>query len=105
MSGGSSSGSAVVVALGLVPVAIGADGGGSIRIPAAVCGVYGLMPTFNRVPFDTPGGTLSTMIHVGPIAATARDTALAYAVMSPVKPGHHFSTLYVHAPSHVCHGW
>jgi len=77
-SGGSSSGSASAVASGIVPIAVGADGGGSIRIPAALCGVWGIKPSFGRVP-DRPDHTVASC---GPIAATVRDTCLAYLVMS-----------------------
>ena len=52
LTGGSSSGSGSAVSAGIVPIALGADGGGSIRIPAALCGVVGLKPTFGRVPCD-----------------------------------------------------
>jgi Asp-tRNA(Asn)/Glu-tRNA(Gln) amidotransferase A subunit family amidase len=78
--GGSSSGSSVAVSSGLVPLAIGLDAGGSVRIPAGFCGVVGLKPTFLRVPpicADCP-----SLGHVGPIAGSVRDAALAYAVMS-----------------------
>jgi aspartyl-tRNA(Asn)/glutamyl-tRNA(Gln) amidotransferase subunit A len=74
-AGGSSTGSAVATALGLCAIAVGADGGGSIRTPAAMCGVYGLKPSFGRVPRsgDAFSGSVN---HVGPIAASTRDLAL-----------------------------
>ncbi len=90
--GGSSSGPSAAVAAGLVPLAIGADGGGSIRIPAALCGVVGLMSTFGRVsefgamPLDWSVG------HLGPLAASVEDTALAYALIAgpdPLDPNTH----------------
>jgi Asp-tRNA(Asn)/Glu-tRNA(Gln) amidotransferase A subunit family amidase len=81
-TGGSSSGSATAVAAGLVPVAISADGGGSIRIPASFCGVFGLKPTFGRVSEHGAAPLCWSLAHLGPIAGTAADTALAYAVMA-----------------------
>jgi Asp-tRNA(Asn)/Glu-tRNA(Gln) amidotransferase A subunit family amidase len=79
-SGGSSAGSAVAVALGLAPVAIGFDGGGSIRTPASLSGVVGLATGYGRLPFSSHYG--GTMIKAGPLAATIGDAALAYAVMA-----------------------
>lgn len=81
-TGGSSSGSATAVAAGLVPVSIGADGGGSIRIPASFCGVFGLKPTFGRLSEYGAAPLCWSVAHLGPIAGTAADTVLAYAVMS-----------------------
>lgn len=77
-AGGSSGGSAAAVAAGLCPLAIGADGGGSIRIPAALCGVVGLKPTFGRVSERGAAQLCWSVAHVGPIGATARDVALGY---------------------------
>ncbi len=77
LPGGSSTGSAVAVATGIVPVALGADGGGSIRIPAAHNGVFGIKPTFGRVPVTghgVAGG--SSVVHLGPIGASTFDLAL-----------------------------
>ncbi|MBI4702532.1 MAG: amidase [Deltaproteobacteria bacterium] len=86
MTGGSSSGPAATVAAGLCPIAVGADGGGSIRIPAALCGVVGLKPTFGRVSEHGAAPLCWSVAHVGPIAATVRDLALAYAAMAGPDP-------------------
>ncbi|KAH9113750.1 hypothetical protein AeMF1_012104 [Aphanomyces euteiches] len=84
MTGGSSSGSAAAVAAGLVPLAIGLDGGGSVRIPAALCGVVALKATYMRVPFNIQA--LPTLCNACPLAGTVQDAALAYAVMSGADP-------------------
>ncbi len=86
MTGGSSSGPGAAVAAGLVPIALGADGGGSIRIPAALCGVVGLKATFGRVSERGAFPLCWSVAHVGPLAASARDCALAYAVCAGPDP-------------------
>lgn len=85
-TGGSSSGSAASVAVGLCPVAIGADGGGSIRIPAAHCGVVGLKATFGRISETGVPPLTWSMGHVGPIGATVTDVALTYALIAGPDP-------------------
>jgi len=81
-TGGSSGGAAASVASAMVPLAVGTDGGGSIRIPSAFCGTYGLKPTFGLVP-KLPGFRgWPTLSVTGPIAASARDLALALSVMA-----------------------
>jgi Asp-tRNA(Asn)/Glu-tRNA(Gln) amidotransferase A subunit family amidase len=75
-AGGSSTGSGVAVATGLVPMAIGADGGGSIRIPAAVNGVFGIKPTWGRVSRFGDDCFTSSVAHVGPIAGSVYDLAV-----------------------------
>eukprot|EP00892_Ulva_mutabilis_P012045 jgi/Ulvmu1/9212/UM005_0312.1 len=79
--GGSSSGSAAVVASGLMPFALASDAGGSVRIPAAHCGVVGLMPSVRRVPRQTLVST-SSVVVTGVIAGIPADAALAYAVIA-----------------------
>lgn len=74
--GGSSSGSGSGVATGMVLGALGTDTGGSIRIPAAYCGVSGLMPTFGRVPKSGCAPLGYSLDHIGPLTRTARDAAL-----------------------------
>ena len=79
-AGGSSGGSAAAVGAGLVPLALGADGGGSIRIPAAHCGIVGLKPTFGRTSEAGAFPLCESVAHVGPMGATARDVAIGYAL-------------------------
>jgi Asp-tRNA(Asn)/Glu-tRNA(Gln) amidotransferase A subunit family amidase len=81
-SGGSSSGSAAAVAAGFCPIAVGADGGGSIRVPAGHCGVVGLKATYGRVSEYGAAPLDWSVAHLGPIGATVGDVALAYAVMA-----------------------
>lgn len=85
-TGGSSSGSAASVAAGLCPLALAADGGGSIRIPAALCGVVGLKPTFSRVSEHGAAPLCWTVGHLGPIGVTVRDAALGYAILAGPDP-------------------
>lgn len=79
--GGSSGGSAAAIAAGMAPVALGTDGGGSIRIPAAFCGVVGLKPTFGRVPFWPPS-PFGGLAHAGPMAGCVEDITLLLDVLS-----------------------
>jgi Asp-tRNA(Asn)/Glu-tRNA(Gln) amidotransferase A subunit family amidase len=85
-TGGSSSGPAAAVAAGICPLALGADGGGSIRIPASFCGVVGLKPTQGRVSEFGSGPLAWSVDCLGPIGATARDAALGYLVMAGPDP-------------------
>jgi amidase len=81
-AGGSSSGSAAVVAAGDVEMAIGGDQGGSIRIPSAYCGVYGLKPTHGLVPYTGIFPIELTLDHTGPMTATVADNALLLEVIA-----------------------
>jgi aspartyl-tRNA(Asn)/glutamyl-tRNA(Gln) amidotransferase subunit A len=74
-AGGSSAGAAVCAAAGIGPIHQGSDGAGSIRMPAAFCGVYGLKPSFGRIPYY-PMPNNGSISHVGPIARTVADAAL-----------------------------
>jgi Asp-tRNA(Asn)/Glu-tRNA(Gln) amidotransferase A subunit family amidase len=85
-TGGSSSGPATVVASGLAPVAIGADGGGSIRMPAALCSVVGLKATFGRVSEHGAFPLCWSVAHIGPITTSVRDCARAYALIAGPDP-------------------
>lgn len=81
-AGGSSSGSAAAVSAGEVEMAIGGDQGGSIRIPAAWCGVYGMKPSWGLVPYTGVFPVEQTLDHVGPISATVLDNALMLEVIA-----------------------
>ena len=74
--GGSSGGAGVAVATGCVPLAEGSDMGGSVRIPAALCGTVGLKPSFGRIPFTILPSQFDSLSHFGPLARTVADAAL-----------------------------
>jgi Asp-tRNA(Asn)/Glu-tRNA(Gln) amidotransferase A subunit family amidase len=83
-TGGSSSGSSAAVAAGIIPAAIGADGGGSIRIPASLCGIVGLKSTYGRIS-EFGAATLGWSVgHLGPLTASVEDAALIYSVIAGV---------------------
>jgi aspartyl-tRNA(Asn)/glutamyl-tRNA(Gln) amidotransferase subunit A len=81
MTGGSSGGSGGAVAGGLVPIALGSDTNGSIRVPASLCGVFGLKPTYGRLSRAHTFPFVASLDHVGPLARSTRDLALAYDAM------------------------
>lgn len=85
-TGGSSSGSAAAVSAGIVPIAIGADGGGSIRIPATLCGVVGLKPTFGRVSEFGAAPLCWSVAHLGPLTSSVYDAALVYSIIAGPDP-------------------
>ena len=79
--GGSSAGAAASIAAGITTIALGTDGGGSIRIPASLCGIFGIKAQFGRVPIF-PVSATPTLAHVGPLARTVRDAALLLKAIS-----------------------
>jgi AtzE family amidohydrolase len=86
MTGGSSGGSGGAVAGGLVPLALGSDTNGSIRVPASFCGLFGLKPTYGRLTRARTFPFVASLDHLGPLARTARDLAFAYDAMLGPDP-------------------
>ena len=93
-TGGSSGGSGYVVGAGLVPIALGNDGGGSIRVPASYCGVYGLKTSHERVSGLPSIGFAGTNGVIGPLAGTMEDLEIAYRVMATPDPSSGTSSLF-----------
>ncbi len=87
IAGGSSGGSAVALAAGLVPLALGSDTGGSIRIPSAFCGTVGLKPSYGRMSTAGIFPLAPTLDHAGPMARSPADAALLLAVIAGLDPG------------------
>lgn len=87
-SGGSSSGSAIAVAARMVPATLGSDGGGSVRIPGAFCGVFALKGSLGRIP-TWPWSATEMLSHAGPITRTVRDSALLFDLLSGPDPLDH----------------
>ena len=81
MTGGSSGGCGGAVAGGLVPIALGSDTNGSIRVPASLCGLFGLKPTYGRLSRARTFPFVASLDHLGPLARSTRDLALAYDAM------------------------
>ena len=87
ITGGSSGGSTAAVAAGLVPFTLGSDTNGSIRVPAAFCGIYGLKPTYGRLPRSGAYLFASSFDHLGPFARSTRDIALIYDLLQGYDAG------------------
>ncbi len=86
VAGGSSGGSAAAVAAGLVPLTLGSDTNGSIRVPAAFCGVYGFKPTYGRISRAGAFLFAASFDHIGPFARSVRDIAASFDVMHGFDP-------------------
>lgn len=87
MAGGSSSGSGAATAAGFVPIALGSDTNGSIRVPGSLCGVFGLKPTYGRLPRTRSFPFCDSLDHLGPLARDATDLALSYDLMQGPDAG------------------
>jgi 1-carboxybiuret hydrolase len=86
MTGGSSGGSGGAVAAGLVPIALGSDTNGSIRVPSSFCGIFGLKPTYGRLSRAGSFPFVASLDHLGPFARNTTDLALAYDAMTGPDP-------------------
>jgi aspartyl-tRNA(Asn)/glutamyl-tRNA(Gln) amidotransferase subunit A len=86
MTGGSSGGSGGAVAGGLVPIALGSDTNGSIRVPASFCGIFGLKPTYGRLSRARTFPFVASLDHLGPLARSVSDLALGYDAMQGADP-------------------
>ncbi|MFV1981435.1 MAG: amidase, partial [Rhodothermia bacterium] len=89
-SGGSSGGSAAAIASGMVPFALGSDGGGSVRIPAAFCGIFAMKGSLGRIP-AYPWSATEMLSHAGPMTRTATDSTILFDLLKGPDPRDHLS--------------
>ncbi|KAF2808149.1 glutamyl-tRNA amidotransferas-like protein subunit A [Mytilinidion resinicola] len=99
-TGGSSGGAAYAVGAGLIPFAIGTDGGGSIRIPSSFCGVYGLKPSHGRVSSSPSPSIANTTVVLGPLAGNMADLEVSYQVMANPNPANPSSSVFSPPKAH-----
>jgi len=92
IAGGSSGGSAAAVAAGLVHFSLGTDTNGSIRVPASLCGVFGLKPTFGRLSRSGSQPFVASLDHIGPLARSVEDLALVYDILQGADNRDHFQS-------------
>ncbi|WP_075183502.1 AtzE family amidohydrolase [Pantoea sp. 1.19] len=90
IAGGSSGGSAAAVAAGVVPFSLGSDTNGSIRVPASLCGIFGLKPTFGRLSRSGSQPFVASLDHIGPFARSVADLVLVYDVLQGADPADPF---------------
>jgi len=100
-SGGSSGGAAASVAARQTPLAVGTDGGGSVRIPASVCGLFGLKATLGRIPHAHAADLFANNSYIGPMARTLDDLRLMYEIMAGAAPDDPWSKVAPPLPSHI----
>ncbi|TXN42356.1 AtzE family amidohydrolase, partial [Methylobacterium sp. WL18] len=100
MTGGSSGGSGAAVAAGLVPLTLGSDTNGSIRVPAAFCGCFGMKPTYGRISRAGSFPFVGSLDHLGPMARSVADLALAYDAMQGPDPDDPVATTRAPEPAY-----
>lgn len=93
VAGGSSGGSAAAVAAGLVHFSLGTDTNGSIRVPASLCGIFGLKPTFGRLSRSGSHPFVASLDHIGPLARRVEDLALVYDLLQGADPADAFQAI------------
>ena len=104
MTGGSSGGSGAATAGGLVPIALGSDTNGSIRVPASLCGVFGLKPTYGRLSRARSFPFVDSLDHLGPLARSTADLALSFDAMQGADPDDPVCTEHPASPTLSCLG-
>lgn len=98
MTGGSSGGSGATAAAGFVPLTLGSDTNGSIRVPSSLCGLFGLKPTYGRLSRSGSFPFVASLDHLGPLARSAADLALSYNAMTGIDPSDPVCTYRIDPP-------